>query len=80
MPTIIEELRRQYARVVCGNMGVSANNHRQLGAELTWSTREAEMLALPQDLTAYRMLQDPATGAWPFMVGYSAVGGPDEIG
>lgn len=76
----IEELRRQYARVVCGNMGVSASNRRQLGAELVWNSREAELLALPQDLTAYRMLQDPTTGEWPFMVGFSAVGGPDAIG
>lgn len=80
MSEAIAELRRQYARVVCGNMGVSANNHRQLGAELTWSTREAEMLALPQDLSEYRMLQNPLTGAWPFQIGFSVLGGPDVIG
>lgn len=79
MSEAIEELRRQYGRVVCGNMGVSANNRRQLGAEQVWSTREAELLALPQDLSEYRMLQDPLTGAWPFMVGFSVIGGPDEI-
>lgn len=72
-------LRRQYARVVCGNMGVSASNRRQLEAEHTWSTREAELIALPQDLTNYTMMQDPLTGAFPFMIGFSSIDGPDEV-
>jgi hypothetical protein len=79
MSTATEQLRRQYEKVVCGNMGVPVNNRRQLGAEQVWSTREAELLALPQDLTEYRMLQDPLTGEWPFMLGFSILGGPDEI-
>lgn len=72
-------LRRQYARVVCGNMGVPSTNRRQLEAEQTWSTREADLIALPQDLSSYTMLQDPLTGAWPFMVGFSSIDGPDEV-
>ena len=75
----LEALRRQYARVVSGTMGVPAANRRQLAAEQVWSTREAELIALPQDLSAYATLQDPLTGAWPFMVGFSAVGGPDPV-
>lgn len=76
----IEQLRRQYARIVAGTMGVADSNRRQLEAERDWSGREAEVIAMPQDLSQWRMLQDPLTGAWPFMVGFSVVGGPDLIG
>ena len=75
----LDLLRRQYARVTAGVMGVSPFGRRQLEVEGVWAGREAAILALPQDLSAYATLQDPLTGAFPFMVGFSAVGGPDEI-
>jgi hypothetical protein len=71
--------RRQYAKVVCGTMGVGAPNRRQLEGEVYWSGREGQMLALPQDVAAYSTLQDPLTGEFPFMIGFSTIGGPDEI-
>lgn len=76
----LDALRRQYARVIAGTMGVGTTSRRQLDAERVWSGHESELLALPQDLSNYTMLQDPLTGAFMFMVGFSAVGGPDEIG
>lgn len=75
----LEALRRQYAKVVCATMGVGITNRRQLEAEQVWSGREAELLALPQELSAYATLQDPSDGSFPFMIGFSVLGGPDEL-
>lgn len=75
----LDALRRQYAKVVCGTMGVGDTNRRQLEAEQVWTGREAELLALPQELSALTALQDPADGSFAFMIGFSAIGGPDAI-
>lgn len=49
-------------------------------ANVAHAAHEAQHLALPIDDDNKGDIQNPATGAFYFMAGFSAAGGPDEVG
>jgi hypothetical protein len=68
-------IRREAARAA----GAHPLSPSYLRGQLVGLGSEAEIINLPQDISALEAVQD-ADGAFWFASGYSAAGGPDPIG
>lgn len=80
----LDKKRRALAKHAGRALGLNADIPRFLVSQQQAARGEAEILALPVDYRYHTDLQDldsasPTFGQPVFMVGFSAVGGPDPI-
>lgn len=72
-----EKLRETFRREMRRAMGTDPRMPRLHSAQVTGALTEAELLALPVETEGAEAVWE--VGAFPFMVGYSALGGPDPL-
>jgi hypothetical protein len=75
----LDTLRRTVGRVARGALGANPLIERQTMVQARTATLEGLIAPLPINTDDLEPIQDYTTGAYFFMVSYSAVGGSDPI-